>query len=395
MSETDAPQVDGADKNYLWWQQAGWDWYAELSLRRLTKPIYERQERYLAGFFRAKGEEWLRQKGRPLKVLEFGCGFGRHLRYLHQIEGLEVHGCDQSPPMLSVAETLLLGRFPELEDRIRLVEPKGRLPYEDGAFDVVYTVSVLIHVSPEDLQDRVAELRRVARHMVVNLELPSAPRSFLWDQVHEGCWLHNLVEAHRAVGPCYVEVDADSLGPTVAVYSVRQDGPEGATRVLHGGRWLEQPEEVQGALSEAALEYGKSCREQAQETCREVSTQMAQRQAQMTERLVEAAARLESHRQRIRELGGQLRALQQSRAVRAAQWLDAHPWLKVVLKALYDAGTGLRRRLLSLFGLRKAPDAARAAPLAATARDGQAHAAGAGHATAGSGTAPRPDNGHQ
>jgi SAM-dependent methyltransferase len=342
--------MSDADTNYLRWQRMGWDRYVELLLRRQAEPIYARQEQYLRQFFKAQAEQWLREQGRPLRVLEFGCGFGSHLKYLHQIKGLEVHGCDQSPAMLSVARTLLCGRFPELEDRLTLIEPRQRLPYKDGAFDVVYTLSVLIHVPPEDLQDRVAELRRVARHMVLNLELPCAPHSFLWDEAHDGCWLHNLVEAHTAVGPCRVEVDADSLGPTVAVYSVCQDGPEGATRVLHGGRWAEAPQEVQRALSEAVLEYGKSCREQPQETCREVSAQTA-------ERLAEATARLEIQRQRIGELRTQLRALQQSRAVRAAQWLDAHSYLKVVLKALYDAGTGLRKRLLSLFGLRKVPAA--------------------------------------
>jgi len=357
-----------AGKNYECWQQSGWDWYFELLLRRPVRPVYGRQEKYLRGFLGAMAERWLKEQGRPLKVLEFGCGFGRHLKYLHQIESVEVHGCDQSPAMLSVAETLLCGRFAELKDRLKLVAPRGRLPYGDAQFDVVFTVSVLIHVSPEDLQGCIGELRRIARHMIVGVELPNAPGSFLWDEAHQGCWLHNFVESHHRAGPCAVEVDADVLSPAAVVYNVVMDGPKaGATRVLHGGRWSEEAAEVETALAQVAIEYGRFCRDQAQQTTQDVSAQMEQRNVELTERLADAAAQMEHLRQRISDLRVQLRALQQSRAVRAAQWLDRYPHLKAALKALYDASIGLARRLLQLVGLRKKPEPVAAAAPAAEA----------------------------
>lgn len=334
------------DKNYLSWQQTGWDWYVELKLRRQTMPVYESQESYLKRFFAGKAAEWLREKGRPLKVLEFGCGFGRHLRYLHRIQGLEVHGCDQSPAMVQAAQTLLCGRFPELKGRIIQVEPKGRLPYDDGAFDVVYTVSVLIHVSPEDLFGRTAELRRVASHLVVNLELPWAPHSFLWDQAHEGVWLHDFVGAHQAAGPCRVEVDADTLGPVVVIYTVARDGD--GLRVLHKGRWTDDCRQAEMALTDVILEYGKYSREQAQQRGREAAAQLARN----------AALQLES--------------IQQSRAFRLARWLDGRPRLKWFLSGGYEAAFGLRKVALRALGRRRQPEAVGTSPPDVAARAGGA-----------------------
>jgi len=317
--------MGGTDKNYLSWQQTGWDWYMELRLRRQSMPIYESQEKYLKGLLAAKAAEWLREKGRPLKVLEFGCGFGRHLKYLHRIEGLDVYGCDQSPAMIQTAHTLLCGQFPELRDRIILVEPKGRLPYEDGAFDVAYTVSVLLHVSPEDLHGRTAELRRVAGHMVVNVEPPPAPHSFLWDEAHDGCWLHDLVGAHRAAGPCRMEVDADALAPLQVVCRVFPDA--GGLRVLHKGQWTDDPGQIHSVLTDVLLEFAKYSREQAQRRSQEASAQLSE----------------------LRQAVLQLQGIQQSRAFRVARWFGGHPRLKSVLGGIYTAVAGGRQLVLRAF----------------------------------------------
>jgi hypothetical protein len=233
--------------------------------------------------------------------------------------------------MVQAARTLLCGRFPELKDRVVQVEPKGRLPYDDGAFDVVYTVSVLIHVSPEDLSGRTAELRRVASHMVLNLELPWAPHSFLWDQAHEGVWLHDFVGAHQAAGRCRVEVDADTLGPVVVIYTVVRDGD--GLRVLHKGTWTDDPRQAELALTDVILEYGKYSREQAQQSGREAAAQLA------------------------RNAALQLQSIQQSRAFRVARWFDGHARLKSFLSGLYNVASGIRKLVLRALGRRRQPEA--------------------------------------
>ncbi len=104
----------------------------------------------------------------PARVLEFGCGIGRHLRYLKTIPGLEVHGYDQSPQMVAGMQAWAEPDW--LESHVRTGAAVGRLPYADGAFDVVFTAEVLVHVRPEHLASILAELVRVARWQVVHFE---------------------------------------------------------------------------------------------------------------------------------------------------------------------------------------------------------------------------------
>jgi SAM-dependent methyltransferase len=331
--------------NYLSWQNAGWDWYAELQFRRRHMSLYDRQEAYLREFFSRRAAEFLSSAGRSLRVLEFGCGFGRHLKHLHQTDGIEVYGCDQSPAMLRVGRALLLGRFPELEGKLVQVDPNDRLPYEDGAFDVVYTVSVLIHCRPEDVLDRVRELHRVCSGTVLNVELPPAPHSFLWDEAHDGCWLHDFAGLHREVGPCAVTVDADALGPRATVY-VAEPSEEGSTRVLLQGQWHEGQEEVRRAMLETTLEYAKACRGQAQENFG--------REAELSTRLATTNARFRGVNQELcqerTELRGalaartrQLQRLQATRSIRLANWLGRHRVLRGVLVGAADCVSRLRR----------------------------------------------------
>ena len=108
----------------------------------------------------------------PARVLEFGCGVGRHLKNLVKLPNVEVYGCDQSPTMLegiaTVAPAMAL-------DRVTLIEPLRRLPYPDDEFDLVFTCEVLEHVAPEDLSSVLCEFPgfREARSFIWSL-----PRKF-------------------------------------------------------------------------------------------------------------------------------------------------------------------------------------------------------------------------
>ena len=78
-------------KNYRWWQDHGDGWRDEVAARKAYMPIYHLQEIFLEEYF---------ARVAPAKVLEFGCGFGRHLEYLRRIPKLDVYGFDQSESML-------------------------------------------------------------------------------------------------------------------------------------------------------------------------------------------------------------------------------------------------------------------------------------------------------
>src|SRR5882672_3785798 len=67
------------DPNYRWWTDHGQAWPGEVERRKGYMPIYSIQEVLLAEYL---------SRNAPASVLEFGCGFGRHLAYLSRVPGL-------------------------------------------------------------------------------------------------------------------------------------------------------------------------------------------------------------------------------------------------------------------------------------------------------------------
>lgn len=173
--------------NYQYWQECGNGWAKEYDSRKKNQALYHIQEIMLADYMIHSA---------PARVLEFGCGVGRHLKYLKEIPGLELYGYDQSPTMLFQIADWAEPNW--MRDHIVLGEPLGRLPYADGSFDIVYTAEVLIHVCPQDISSILAEFIRVAKWQVFHLE--PAKGYNLDSNAHEGCWFHDFVKEYDKLG---------------------------------------------------------------------------------------------------------------------------------------------------------------------------------------------------
>lgn len=140
----------GQFPNYAYWREHGGIWADEYNRRKLTQPYYHIQEIMLVDYFLHNS---------PGKVLEFGCGPGRHLRNLSGIPGIDVYGFDQSPTMVEGCIHWTDKKW--IDEHISLGQPIGKLPYPDRCFDIVFTAEVLVHVRPEDLSGILTELIRV------------------------------------------------------------------------------------------------------------------------------------------------------------------------------------------------------------------------------------------
>lgn len=101
-------------------------------------------------------QRYFASTGAPLsgtRVLDVGCGRGRWLTWLEQ-RGARATGIDFSPD--AVASCVAAG----LDARQASV---AELPFEDNAFDLVTSITVLLHL-PYELKDRAAaEIARVLR----------------------------------------------------------------------------------------------------------------------------------------------------------------------------------------------------------------------------------------
>jgi SAM-dependent methyltransferase len=112
---------------------------------------------------RAAYVERLRREGRRT-VLEVGCGPGRD-GDAFQAAGFDYVGVDLAPAGVAAC------RARGLDARVASVL---ELPFEDGSIDAGWTMSTLLHVADEDLDQAVSELVRVLR--------PGAPLAVgLWE----------------------------------------------------------------------------------------------------------------------------------------------------------------------------------------------------------------------
>src|SRR5437867_794619 len=245
-------------------------------------------------WWREHGRGWLAEyfaHHAPARVLEFGCGVGRHLRYLTQIPGIEAYGFEQSPTM--AAECAHWGDAEWIAERVRVGEPGGRLPYADGEFDIVFTAEVLVHVRPEDVRGVARELLRVCRGHLLHLE--TSAEYELCETAHDGCWQHDLVTLYRELG-----YESEALEPGYAAHTPVRVVVASAPRftwtpvVLALYRRLEQDMDGgQAALREqvARLEAASTAvleeLDRARARCAELERQCAAERARVTALLLE------------------------------------------------------------------------------------------------------------
>jgi SAM-dependent methyltransferase len=101
-----------------------------------------------------------RRHGAALKdrcpVLDFGCGSGRVAGPLADRVSVALQGCDVSDALIDWCRANLAGEF-------RRTAPLPPLPYAEGAFALVYAVSVFTHLHEANARAWLAELARVTR----------------------------------------------------------------------------------------------------------------------------------------------------------------------------------------------------------------------------------------
>jgi SAM-dependent methyltransferase len=94
------------------------------------------------------------------KVLDLGCGTGRHLVYLART-GFEVSGFDSSMTALELTEKWL--KEEKLDAEICLSKMEEPFPYSDNSFDAVISIQVIHHNLIKDILTTVREIERVLK----------------------------------------------------------------------------------------------------------------------------------------------------------------------------------------------------------------------------------------
>jgi len=100
----------------------------------------------------------LLKKQKAKKVLDLGCGTGRHVVYLAQ-KGFEVYGTDISKTAVGMTKKWL--KSEGLTGKIITQDMAERLPFPSGLFDAVISVQVIHHGRIDVIRKTIKEIGRV------------------------------------------------------------------------------------------------------------------------------------------------------------------------------------------------------------------------------------------
>lgn len=100
--------------------------------------------------------------GMPIRpstpFLDFGCGWGRFLRFFWKdVEAENLYGCDVLPYILEVC------RETNVPGQLAPIEPLGRLPYADNTFEAMMAYSVFTHLPAHVHEHWMREFTRVSK----------------------------------------------------------------------------------------------------------------------------------------------------------------------------------------------------------------------------------------
>lgn len=102
---------------------------------------------------------FLKKKDKKLRVLDLGCGAGRHQVYMAK-QGIEVHGVDLSETGINLSNERLER---QKLDAYLVKCDMGLLPYMDFCFDAVISLHTIYHQRLKGIQETISEIHRILR----------------------------------------------------------------------------------------------------------------------------------------------------------------------------------------------------------------------------------------
>ncbi|MBS7695765.1 MULTISPECIES: class I SAM-dependent methyltransferase [unclassified Chelatococcus] len=183
-----------ANRQY-WKEKSGRDYQQQQAYRIETgNSAYRQQEAWLLSYLE---QERRRQKlDRPLRVLDFGCGFGRLAGPISALQGVAYHGYDFSSAMVADLLTAPPPALAEVaRDRVRVAD-SIEAAFPTDCFDIIFTISVLIHNNEAQAQELISQMsRRLAPEgRLVLIENRLVAATLFQNTWHAGCWVHAFAD---------------------------------------------------------------------------------------------------------------------------------------------------------------------------------------------------------
>jgi SAM-dependent methyltransferase len=347
-----AQQTAGVDPNYQYWRDHGGTWIDGYDQRKKRQVLYHIQELMLTQYIL---QHSLTAATRPMKVLEFGCGVGRHLSNLTRLPDVDAYGYDQSLAMVQGVRRWAGNEW--FDSHITVGMPTGALPYPDKHFDIVYSAEVLVHVRPEHIDGILRELVRVCRGHILHME--TSEHIKLYSGAHEGCWRHDLVAAYARLGlSCEVLPSGYSAHTPYRVKLGEEPRFTWAPAMLEMYRRLEHDiDEGFAQVDRAAAEQAVAAAAQNAEAQEALVKQHGQQIEAIQRQLAAITADAEGHAARAAALADELAKTKAALDEAIAANRATSEQLRKKCEALANAGAALQAKLAEL-GAEKATAAA-------------------------------------
>ena len=127
----------------------GWDRAFKKEGKIFVKP--HRDMVRIAKFFKKEGIR---------KILDLGCGSGRHLVYLAK-RGFDAYGIDIARHGIKIARDWL--KKERLKANLEIGDIYKKLPYKDNFFDAIIGIKTLHHEKIENIRKLIKEVKRILK----------------------------------------------------------------------------------------------------------------------------------------------------------------------------------------------------------------------------------------
>jgi ubiquinone/menaquinone biosynthesis C-methylase UbiE len=147
----------------------------------------------------------LLKKEKVSKVLDLGCGSGRHAVLLAK-KGFDVYGMDVSQSGLKLTKKWLNELY--LKARIKNASCYEKFPYKDNFFDALITVQVIHHARLKDIKTCIKEIERVVK-----------PGGIVFITVTKNKMKHRATKVKVIAPRTYVMLDGNEKGVPHYIYN--------------------------------------------------------------------------------------------------------------------------------------------------------------------------------
>jgi len=94
------------------------------------------------------------------KILDLGCGSGRHLVYFSN-KGFKIYGLDSSPKALEISKNWLEKEGKYCDLKLHRIEQK--FPYSNAYFDAIISIQVIHHNLLKQIKFTINEIERILK----------------------------------------------------------------------------------------------------------------------------------------------------------------------------------------------------------------------------------------